>query len=352
MKHSWLRHTRFGFALETALRHTRHVVPALPHFQLPVRGESQMALVHRGLSTIKARPGLPLSEFTKGHPDTETLKHGMADEVESALQKGRPLEALSSAWHLAASDMTDGTAFEVHLELCRIVHADAIEAARQALGAQVVMHVSCLDRLDRALSSVRSFAAAESAGVSQLVVVGSSNADRFRFDLAQRTLIVPTRDDYESLPSKVMAAFFFLGLVGGIDGLLKVDDDHRLHDPSELRRAFDRLKHAKPLQIGVLTRVRELGRHPRAWHFGKCAQPDVNKALFTLPGTTRWANGSNGYLLNGKALALLLWSRVYFPDYIRLGLYEDMVVSDLIERQGGRLGVTDTSRFLYDVAQY
>ncbi len=352
MNYAWLRRTRVGFAIETALRGTPHRLPDLPHWHSPLSVEPVMADVRHGLHAVAAMPGLPLSTMTKGHPDTVAVKQELAAEVESHLAHGRMAPALATAHRLASCDMTDAISFAIYLDLCRLMNAAALEAARRSLSRFLVLHVSCTPRLDRAMASVQSFVPAEAAGVSQLVVVGSRESERFQFDAVRRVLTVPTRDDYESLPSKVIAGFFFLSLLGGVDGVLKVDDDHRLRDREALRRAFARLSHAKPLQIGALTRIRELGRHPRAWHFGKCADPAVDRAVFTLPGTTRWANGSSGYLLNGPALQLMRWSHVYFPDYIRLGLYEDMVVSDLIERQGGRLGLIETSRFLQDVAHY
>jgi hypothetical protein len=88
------------------------------------------------------------------------------------------------------------------------------------------------------------------------------------------------------------------------------------------------------------------------WHFGKCADPVLNPRPFTLPGTTRWINGAGGYFLNKAALRLLLWSHIYFPDYIRIGLYEDVTISDLLERQGARLVPADMSSILGTVGQY
>jgi hypothetical protein len=104
--------------------------------------------------------------------------------------------------------------------------------------------------------------------------------------------------------------------------------------------------------MGKRNNIGVLGNHLRVWHFGKCADPALNPRPFTLPGTTRWINGASGYLLNAAALRLLSWSHVYFPEYIRIGLYEDMTVSDLLERQGARLVAADMSRILTAVDQY
>jgi hypothetical protein len=144
---------------------------------------------------------------------------------------------------------------------------------------------------------------------------------------------------------------FFLSCCG-VDGVLKVDDDHRLRSTSELLRGFRRLKYRLPLQLGTLVRAGALGLHPRTWHFGKTSDPSFDAVPYSLPGTIRWANGASGYYLNRQALALLRWSYVYFCDYLKAGLYEDMLVSDLIERQGGHLADLQMSRILTTTDAY
>jgi len=209
-----------------------------------------------------------------------------------------------------------------------------------------------MPRVGRAFASRVSFAAAEGPDLSQIVVVGNDDAHRFSFDAGAGVLTVPASDHYEHLPSKVVATMAFLALAGGIDGVLKVDDDHRLHSEREMMRAFRWLRRDRALQIGTLMRIGILGLHPRAWHFGKTSDAVLNATPYTLPATTRWANGANGYFVNGAALRLMLWSYVYFPEYIRIGLYEDMTVSDLIERQGGLIGGMRMERAITAVDSY
>jgi hypothetical protein len=107
-----------------------------------------------------------------------------------------------------------------------------------------------------------------------------------------------------------------------------------------------------PVQMGRRTNIGVLGHHVRVWHFGKTTDPALSDLPFSLPGTTRWLNGANGYFLNQQALRLLYWSHVYFSEYIRIGLYEDITISDLLERQGGRLEVADMKRVLTTVDNY
>ena len=175
---------------------------------------------------------------------------------------------------------------------------------------------------------------------------------RFRFDPATGILTVPAPDSYEHLTAKVVAAMFFFALCGHVEAVLKVDDDHRLKDLGELLRAFDHLRGSRPVQMGDRTNIGVLGNHVRVWHFGKSSEAALNTRPYTLPGATRWMTGASGYFVNRLALRLLFWSCIYFPEYIRIGLYEDMTVSDLIERQGGRLVRTDMSRILDAVNHY
>jgi len=346
------RHTALGFALETATRRTRHETPArLPHWQARLPEAPTSESVRARLDALLRRPADP-PPSVKGHPDPNEPKLRLAHRLRQRLEAGELAEALALAHQLAAVDMSDADAFGLLLELVSLLSAPALSAARSVLKPYVIAHVSCAARLDRARASSASFAEAESEDVAQIVIVGSPQAHEFRFDPLSRVLTVPTGDDYEHLPSKVIGAMAFLSLCGGVQGVLKVDDDHRLNSRSELARGFRRLAYGRPLQIGQLSRVGVLGLHPRAWHFGKTSDPRLNATPYTLPGTTRWANGANGYYLNDLALRVLLWSYVYFPEYIRIGLYEDMTVSDLIERQGGRIASMQMERAVTAVDHY
>jgi hypothetical protein len=260
--------------------------------------------------------------------------------------------ALHLAHRMASMDMRDPHTFGFYLGLMRLVNATVLTQLRAALGRHVVMHLSCAPRLGRAQESCRSFAAAEAEGVSQIIIIGAEGARCFEYDAATRVLTVPVSDSYEHLPAKVVAAMVCLALVGHVEAVLKVDDDHRLHQLAELLRMFRRVQSKLPVQMGRRTNIGVLGHHVRVWHFGKTADPALNDLPFSLPGTTRWLNGASGYFLNQQALRLLCWSHVYFSEYIRIGLYEDITISDLLERQGGRLEIADMKRVLTTVDSY
>jgi hypothetical protein len=347
---AWFRLSTVALAVG-ALRATKHITPGrLTHWWDPLGTQPQLAELQALLADISSGTGrrTPL----KGQPDVAAIKRDFAREVAADLDRGGPQQALPSAHRLAAMDMRDSAAFRLYLGLVCLANAAVFSQLRSALSPQVVMHLSCSSRVPRAQESCQSFSAAESHGVTQVIVVGSATAHCFSYQPPTRVLTVPAPDTYEHLTAKVVAAMCCFSLLGSIEAVLKVDDDHRLRQLDELLRAFRRVRSAAAVQMGRRTNIGVLGQHVRVWHFGKTADPSLNDLPFSLPGTTRWLNGASGYFLNQQALRLLLWSHVYFPEYIRIGLYEDMTISDLIERQGGRLQSTDMQRVLATVDHY
>jgi hypothetical protein len=353
MRFTRLRNTPTGTAVELAFRRTRFPLPShLPHYAAP-RVLASVEYVQSCLASITdSSPADQTSNWQKGRPELGRVKRELAAEAARSLQRRDLPEALRTLAQLAAGDVSDPLGFFAHQAVFGLVNEGALDLARKHLRANVVLHISCEDRLARAMESTHSFAAVDKNNVAQAIVVGSPSAAEFRFDPENLILRVPTHDSYEQLPAKVMSAVTFLHATGTVQSLLKVDDDHRLNDYVELLRGFERVAHRLPVQMGRLSKVFALGENPRAWHFGKTADPVLSKTFYTLPGTTRWANGADGYFLNREALRLLAWSDLYFPQYISQGLYEDLVVSDLLERQGGRLLNADMSRFISAVTAY
>ena len=350
MPRAWFRRSTISMAIG-ALRATKHITPArLPHWWLPLDEAPTLSEVQTLLDEItratSARPPL------KGQPDVAAIKREFSQQVARDLAQGGPQQALPAAHRMAAMDMKDAHTFRLYLGLLRLANAPVLTQLRTALTGQVVMHLSCVPRIARAQESCKSFEPAEGRGVSQIIVVGSDTARCYGYDAATRVLTVPAADTYEQLPAKVTAAMVCFALLGTIQAVLKVDDDHRLNQVDELSRALRRVQASVPVQMGRRTNIGVLGQHVRVWHFGKTADTALNDLPFSLPGTTRWLNGASGYFLNQQALRLLLWSHVYFSEYIRIGLYEDMTLSDLLERQGARLKITDMKRVLSTVDHY
>ena len=334
-----------------ALRATKHITPArLPHWWSPLGAAAELSEVQAALERITRSASAPPP--VKGHPDVNAIKREFGRQVAEDLARGGPQQALQSAHRMASMDMRDASLFQLYVSLVGLANAATFAKLREVLSPHVILHLSCGPRVARAQESCHSFMPAERHGVTQIIVVGSAEASCFSYAPETRVLTVPAADSYEQLPAKVVAAMYCLALTGRVQAVLKVDDDHRLNQLDELQRAFQRVQSSTPVQMGRRTNIGVLGQHVRVWHFGKSADPILNDRPFTLPGTTRWLNGASGYFLNQQALRLLLWSHVYFAEYIRIGLYEDITISDLLERQGARLKILDMTRILATVDNY
>lgn len=316
-----------------------------------------MAAVRSGLRTIIERDCTP--SRGKGRPNANLIRREIALRLEALLfgpdgrmQDPLPAAALEVARELAATELTDAVAFGIWINLASITNSSALKLASANLTSNVVMHMSCLPRIERARESLRSFASAEREGISQVIVIGSEQAWCYEFDAATRVLTVPVPDSYEHLPAKAISAFAFFALCGTPDCVLKVDDDHRLKDVGELLARFAAVRPARlyefldgPLKrhsrrVGSVVSALSMGRYfwvhqilnrtlrpqrqtavqmglviydstffeykCRTWHYGKCADPALNSTPFTFPGARDWVNGAGGYFLNRGALMILL----------------------------------------------
>ena len=294
----------------------------------------------------------PDTHLEKGHPDTARIRSEFALSTQRQIDALGVDGALATARQLAALDMRDGEAFHLFGAMLATASETALSRARGSLKPWVVMHVTCEARIERAHESMRSFEAAAPSRFSQIIVLGRPDAHAFAFDSSTRILTVPAQDTYEHLPAKLVAAMAFLALCANVEAVLKVDDDHRLRSATAMFAAFRQIARPHPLQAGELLDAGALGLHARTWHFGKTSDGRIGKRPFTFIGPSRWANGASGYLINRPTLRLMYWSYVYFQDAIDRGLYEDMTVSDLIERQGGQLVQRKMAPILGAVGDY
>jgi len=333
-----------------AIYATKHHVPWPTHWREWRIEPATLSDTMQRLGKIAEHvPGSPLG---KGHPDTARIRSEYALSTQRLIDAGGVHTALASARQLAALDMRDGEAFHLFGAMLATASETALSRARTSLKPWVVMHVTCEARIERARESMRSFETTSPDGFSQIIVLGRPEAHAFAFDVSTRTLIVPSPDTYEHLPAKVIAAMAFLAMCANVEAVLKVDDDHRLRSAPALLAAFRRTARPHPLQAGEFLDAGALGLHARTWHFGKTSGASVGERPFTYVGPSRWANGASGYLINKLTLRLMYWSYVYFQDAIDRGLYEDMTISDLIERQGGRLVQQSMAPILGTVGDY
>lgn len=306
----------------------------------------------KSVTTILDRRFTPPEE--KGPQNLNLIKQISARELLESFDSNAKAETLiDKARHLVLLDVKDIDAFQAYIAVIKRLNHEAIDLFRKHSSPHLIMHLSCTSRMSRACESMTSFAEAEHAGISQIILTGDPERQTFSFDPFTKHLVVPASDVYEHLPSKIMAAMFFIALCGVTDSVLKVDDDHRLADLGKLQAGFRKADLVDtPVQLGFIKDAQWLGNSDRVWHFGKCQDAARGNTAYSFPGTTTWATGSHGYFLNKAALRLLLWSYVYFPAYIEAGLYEDIIVSDLLLRQGGELCSLKMEGLLDMVAEY
>jgi hypothetical protein len=294
---------------------------------------------------------------TKGEPDIVRIKSALATTVRTTLSDvdvSGPVDygsACVTTRHLAAVDMRDERAFQLFLAVFSTHNQIVLQQLTDYLTPHVVLHMSCVPRIERAIASVASFRELE-PDVSQLIVVGAGENAPLSFDANMGVLYLPVSDAYEHLPAKMVTAGFVLGLLPFVRCVLKVDDDHRLSDAAATRRCFSRYSQPRPLQAGVIEAAHYHGAYVRAWHFGKCQNAERNTRPYSLLGEREWINGASGYFLSRGALDILVWSYVYFEDAIMGGLYEDVTLSALLQRNLCKLDAIRMTRCIATVTGY
>jgi glycosyltransferase involved in cell wall biosynthesis len=226
--------------------------------------------------------------------------------------------------------------FSLYFHIFTECNLPAIAAFAQTFaGAKLlVMHVSHQQAIPRAELSCESFY--DSSGtIANLIVIGDPSLpeDGFSFDRAHSILFVPTKDSYESLPQKVAKALLFLGHCPADPPVLKVDDDAVCLDVSKL----------KELAISVVPGHLYGGRvNPREgplncsfWHFGKCADKEIDLKPDGLISTAAYARGQ-GYWLNSTAVCAMSKIALIHERQFQVEYFEDRAVGTALVQYGVR----------------
>ena len=300
---------------------------------------------------------VPPTNIGKGMPDMAGIRGHLAtallDHLDGMPSGNVSATALSLGWHLAALDPADTGAFDIYLGAYALRHAEPLLALRDYLTRKVVLHVSCAPRVDRARESWASFSKMTDADVSHVIVIGGGAACTPAFDRSTGILIVPEGDEYEQLPAKVIGALSILAMTGKADCVLKVDDDHRLHDIPALRGFLERLSRDDGLALsGTIYRMGQFGMHSRAWHFGKSKDSNINETPYTGLSPLSWVTGEDGYGVTCAGLTMALGSRVHQKAYIDSAVYEDLALSNLVLSHGGTLRSHPMGTYLVKTAAY
>lgn len=291
----------------------------------------------------------------KGSPSRIVIREPDLSRIDAACRDGASMrigtEELHAAARVASLDPANIRAFQLYLAACWLHHESLILAMRQALSGRIVLHMSCAPRLARADLSIASFESQALPGVSHLKLIG--NGSRSTFDAAAGLLAVAADDSYESLPQKMFQGLAILVMGCDPQCVLKLDDDHRLKSAAALAPLLDFAAGSRePMQMGQINRTLIPSAHHRAWHFGKCADPDLNERILAVPTPLQWAAGSSGYLLNRPALWRILWASLYYDRWLNEILYEDLALAEVAAKTGIRIVNAPLARAIGAVTEY
>lgn len=297
---------------------------------------------------------IPVPPPRKGSPSKVAIRHPDLLLLDAAF-KVTPVvvnaDALHAAERVASIDPAELGAFQLFLAVYWLHHETLIRELRAALGSGVIVHMSCASRIARADLSIASFGDGASSGAAHLKLIGTG--DRFSFDANERVLAVGSPDSYECLPRKVFQGLALIAFACNPDWLLKLDDDHRLKDAVELENLVRFAANSREaIQLGEVNFTELPSAHHRAWHFDKCASPELSRRLLTFPAPTRWAAGSSGYVLNRHALWRIFWATLYYDRWLDEILYEDVALAEVAGKTNIRIVQAQLSRAIGAVSEY
>lgn len=207
-------------------------------------------------------------------------------------------------------------------------------------GKNVILHVSCHSRLDRAQTALASF---ENCGdaFSNIIVVGDSDAVKqdqipLGIRVENQVLYLPVSDSYEALATKVFYAFTILSLVGRPRFLIKLDDDICLGSPGDFEVYLDSLEHLQASYAGRAVGDLRHADQSHGWHIGKCMDSRLHARGYQFPVPSRYAAGGYGYVLGPQGLEackyMYLAMKSFF-DVDSMGM-EDMYVGHAMASSG------------------
>jgi hypothetical protein len=216
----------------------------------------------------------------------------------------------------------------------KIINRSALEVLRAHCRPQLLVHISCEQRLHLALESVASFENLPGQNHAQIIVIGSDDVPPldYEFDPASRVLKLGCGDNYESLPDKVFLTYFILSQVADIDLVLKLDDDHQLREQQQFETFLEQIAADEGEFFGHAISINNPMGNNRCWHMGKCEAEALNRSPASFLAPAMWLNGADGYLLKKTALVKLALIFVSCEDEIRHAIYEDILVAEALAR--------------------
>jgi hypothetical protein len=289
----------------------------------------------------------------KGSPSKVIIRAADLDLLNPSLDGDSPIgdRELAAAERVASIDPEELDPFRLYLGIFWLRNESVIRSLRTVSRERIVLHMSCTPRLARAELSIQSFAGDTQLNATHLKLVG--NGERYAFEPSTALLSAHSRDSYECLPQKVFYGLALLAIACNPSCVLKLDDDHRLKNATELERLLAYAANSSDaLQLGEVNRTPSPSAHHRAWHFGKCATAELNEKLLEMPAPSKWAAGSSGYILNRGALWRVLWASLYYRQWVEQILYEDIALAEVAAKTGIRIVHVPLSRAIGAVSDY
>jgi hypothetical protein len=276
-------------------------------------------------------------QLMKGEPDLSPIQRRCAsiilDCIDWPEDSAKGQDMLRAAQKLASLFPDDIDAFRLYVAVFWIVNYTVITSLRDAIRTPyVAVHMTCRPRMERAASSIVSFAAIPSYALAHVTLIG--NGSTFAFDAGKNILEVPAGDAYEHLPAKVFSCYQILVMSCNPACIIKLDDDHRLANPKDMLALLYRAtRHREPVQLGFLRRLKIPSANSRGWHIGKCADEIISQQPWEMPAPLTFICGGLGYVLNRPALWRMAWATLYYRQWLdAIPGYEDVAVGEVAEK--------------------
>jgi len=155
----------------------------------------------------------------------------------------------------------------------------------------------------------------ENAKVNYLLLKG--NSESVIYNKENKTLFVDIVDVYENLPVKIYKGYEWVYYNTDYNYVYKIDDNFIFTDKNKI--PYEMYDYYGNFLVKNLD---------RKWHFGKCANNELNNLEYTGKFIAPYAAGGFGYILSRKSLEILLKNKEFFYD--KNEIYEDKIVGDIL----------------------
>ena len=192
----------------------------------------------------------------------------------------------------------------------------------------VLLIMNCLKYKDKAEKQKAGWIRELPSQLPYFHVIGNEDLDTpYQFDHTEHILYVRTKDDYNSLPHKVISAYEAVNSEYQYEYIFKTDDDQNLTQPAFLPMLMEFLKANPQANYGGKI-VNVLQEHiSEYYHF----HPELPRDV--LVKKTQYCNGRFYFLSKRSVLDLLgkkaVFKKEFFEDYT-VGYYLDPLLKNPI----------------------